>query len=81
MEHTFVASAHSLSVDFVKGQLGDVAQLDEVWVAQNVILLLECILGSGVECCSDGIGVCECGRSPELSSCLRVLIELGHRNV
>ena len=78
VEHALLTSAHPHGVDLMHGEVGDVVQLNEVGIPEDVILVLEVVLGSWVEGSADGAGVCESRRPSELSPCPCVLVKLSH---
>jgi hypothetical protein len=64
----------------VHREVGDVIELDEVGVAEDIVFVLEVVLGSGVEGSADGRSVGEGGRTAELATGLGVLVKLSHDN-
>jgi len=78
MQHTFISSGYSDSVDLMKRHFCDVAQLNEVWVPQNVVFAFNIVFGCRIESSADGISICKCRWFSELPPCFCVLEKLGH---
>lgn len=78
VEHALLASADPHGVHLVHGEVGDVVQFNEVGIPEDVILVLELVLGRRVEGSADGTGVRESRRPPELSPRPGVLVKLSH---
>lgn len=78
MIHTLVASADTFCIDLVNGKVSDVVQFNKVRIAQDIILILETVLGSGIESSTDWTGVSESWRTTEFPTSASVLVELSH---
>lgn len=78
VEHPLFSSAHPHSVYLVDREIGDVVQLNKVRISPHVVLILEVVLGSGVEGSADGTCVCKSWGPAELSTSTGVLVKLRH---
>jgi hypothetical protein len=76
--HALLTSTHTFSIDLVNGKLGNVVQFNKVWIAQDVVFILEAVLGSWVEGSTDWTGVRKSWRTTELPTSASVLVELSH---
>lgn len=78
MEHSLVPSAHSDCVHLMQRQLSYVIQLNEIWISQHVILVLDVVLLRRPKSSTDWRSVTKGDWLTELSSCFCILIELCH---
>ena len=77
MVHALISCANSKSVDVVNWHFGEVVNLDEVRIPEDIIFVFLFLI-HGVENSWDGFGVSKAAWSTKLLPDFGVLIELGH---